>query len=47
MVLRSISGSRVLGEFDNLLAYVARGEARPAFVRAFTKQIADSQIHPF
>jgi glutathione S-transferase len=47
MVLRSISGSRVLAEFDNLSAYVARGEARAAFVRAFSKQIADSQIHPF
>lgn len=33
-VLRNIGRSPVLAEFPNLAAYVARGEARPAFQRA-------------
>lgn len=33
-VLRNIGRSPVLAEFPNLTAYVARGEARPAFQRA-------------
>ncbi len=33
-VLRHTGGSGILGEFPNLAAYVARGEARPAFQRA-------------
>jgi glutathione S-transferase len=37
-VLRRPSASNLLGEFPNLAAYVARGEARPAFQRAFDAQ---------
>lgn len=33
-VLRNLSGSGVLEDFPGLAAYVARGEARPAFARA-------------
>ncbi|TGR79118.1 glutathione S-transferase family protein, partial [Mesorhizobium sp. M2D.F.Ca.ET.223.01.1.1] len=32
--------SGLLNEFPNLAAYVARGEARPAFKRAFDAQLA-------
>lgn len=39
MVLRRLNGSDLLGEFPSLLAYVARGEARPAFQRAFAAQL--------
>ena len=39
-VLRRLSGSGLLEEFPNLAAYVARGEARPAFKRAFDAQRA-------
>jgi len=39
-VLRRPSGAHFLGEFPNLAAYVARGEARPAFQRAFAAQRA-------
>lgn len=39
-VLRRLSGSGLLDECPNLLAYVARGEARPAFKRAFAAQRA-------
>jgi len=39
-VLRRLSGSDLLGEHPNLAAYVARGEARPAFKRAFEAQLA-------
>jgi glutathione S-transferase len=39
-VLRRLSGSGILGEYANLAAYVARGEARPAFRRAFDAQLA-------
>ncbi len=37
-VLRRLAGSGLLEEFPNLPAYVARGEARPAFARAFAAQ---------
>ena len=40
MVLRRLNGSPLLAAFSNLLAYVARGEARPAFRRAFAAQRA-------
>lgn len=40
MVLRRLNGSGLLDEFPNLFAYVARGEARPAFKRAFDAQLA-------
>jgi glutathione S-transferase len=39
MVLRRLNGSDLLAEFPKLLAYVARGEARPAFKRAFSAQL--------
>ncbi len=40
MVLRRLNGSGLLEEFPNLAAYVLRGEARPAFKRAFAAQLA-------
>ncbi|MES2194485.1 MAG: glutathione S-transferase family protein [Pseudomonadota bacterium] len=39
-VLRRLKGSGLLEEFSNVAAYVARGEARPAFKRAFHDQLA-------
>ena len=39
-VLRRLSGSGIVDEYPNLAAYVARGEARPAFKRAFAAQLA-------
>ena len=39
-VLRRLNGSGILDEYPNLSAYVARGEARPAFKRAFDAQLA-------
>ena len=39
-VLRRLNGSGILEEYPNLSAYVARGEARPAFKRAFDAQLA-------
>jgi len=39
-VLRRLSGSRLLQEYPNLAAYVARAEARPAYKRAFDDQLA-------
>ncbi|MPZ57011.1 MAG: glutathione S-transferase family protein [Rhizobiales bacterium] len=39
-VLRRLQGSGMLEEYPNLSAYVARGEARPAFKRAFDAQLA-------
>lgn len=39
-VLRRLTGSGLLEEFPNLAAYVARGEARPAYKRAFAAQLA-------
>lgn len=39
-VLRRLAGSGLLDPFPNLAAYVARGEARPAFRRAFAAQLA-------
>jgi glutathione S-transferase len=40
VVLRRLNGSGLLEEYPNLAAYVARGEARPAFRRAFEAQLA-------
>jgi glutathione S-transferase len=37
-VLRRLTGSGLLEEFPTLAAYVVRGEARPAFQRAFAAQ---------
>ena len=39
-VLRRLDGSGLLEAFPNLAAYVARGEARPAYTRAFDAQLA-------
>jgi glutathione S-transferase len=39
-VLRRLKGSGMLEEYPNLAAYVARGEGRPAFKRAFDAQLA-------
>lgn len=39
-VLRRLNGSALLADHPNLAAYVARGEARPAFQRAFEAQRA-------
>ena len=39
-VLRRLSGSPLLNEHSNLCAYIARGEARPAYQRAFAAQLA-------
>ncbi|UQD71277.1 glutathione S-transferase family protein [Bradyrhizobium japonicum] len=39
-VLRRLNASRLLEEYPDLSAYVARGEARPAFQRAFDAQLA-------
>ena len=39
-VLRRLNGSKILHEYPVLSAYVARGEARPAFRRAFAAQLA-------
>lgn len=40
LVLRRLDGSGILEEYPNLSAYVARGEARPAYRRAFDAQLA-------
>lgn len=39
-VLRRLQGSGLLEAYPNVLAYVARGEARPAYQRAFADQLA-------
>jgi glutathione S-transferase len=39
-VLRRLIGSGLLEKYPNLSAYVARGEARPAYKRAFEDQLA-------
>jgi glutathione S-transferase len=38
-VLLRLRASGILDEFPNLAAYVARGEARPAYQRAFAAQL--------
>ena len=39
-VLRRLKTSGLLDDYSNLAAYVARGEARPAYQRAFDAQLA-------
>jgi glutathione S-transferase len=39
-VLLRLRASGLLDEYPNLAAYVARGEARPAYQRAFAAQLA-------
>ncbi|MEJ0059193.1 MAG: glutathione S-transferase family protein [Terricaulis sp.] len=38
--LRRLASSAILKDYPNLAAYVARGEARPAYQRAFAAQLA-------
>ena len=39
-ISEAIELSGILNQYPNLLAYVERGEARPAFKRAFEAQLA-------
>ncbi len=39
-VLLRLKSSGILDEYPNLAAYVARGEARPGYKRAFHAQLA-------
>jgi glutathione S-transferase len=39
-VLLRLKPSGILDKYPNLAAYVARGEARPAYIRAFDAQLA-------
>ncbi len=39
-VMRRLEGSGILEEYPNLAAFVARGQARPAYKRAFADQLA-------
>jgi glutathione S-transferase len=49
-VLRRLDGSGILEDYPNLSDFVARGEARPAYTRAFEAQLAVftalSSAHP-
>jgi glutathione S-transferase len=45
-VLLRLRASGILDEFPNLAAYVARGEARPAYRRAFAAQLAVNAPKP-
>ena len=45
-VLLRLRPSGILDEFPNLAAYVARGEARPAYQRAFAAQLAVNSGKP-
>jgi glutathione S-transferase len=45
-VLLRLRASGILGEFTSLAAYVARGEARPAYQRAFAAQLAINAPKP-
>jgi glutathione S-transferase len=40
LVLRRLDGTGIVEGYPNLAAYVARGEARPAYQRAFAAQLA-------
>jgi glutathione S-transferase len=40
LVLRRLEGTGIVAEYRNLADYVARGEARPAYQRAFAAQAA-------
>lgn len=42
-VLLRVKSSGILDEYPNLAAYLARGEARPAYKRAFAAQMAVNQ----
>ncbi len=40
LVLRRLEGTGILDKYPNLCSYIARGEARPAYKRAFAAQLA-------
>ena len=40
LVLRRLDGTGIVEDYPNLAAYVARGQARPAYKRAFADQLA-------
>ena len=40
LVLCRLDGTGIVEEYPTLTAYVARGEARPAYKRAFEAQLA-------
>jgi glutathione S-transferase len=44
-VLRFLRHTKMVAEFPNLAAYVKRGEARPAFQRALSDQLATFREH--
>jgi glutathione S-transferase len=45
-VLLRLKSSGLLDEYPNLAAYLARGEARPAYKRAFAAQLAVNTREP-
>jgi glutathione S-transferase len=45
-VLLRLRASGLLDEYPNLAAYVARGESRPAYQRAFDAQLAINTRRP-
>jgi glutathione S-transferase len=45
-VLLRLKASGLLDEYPNLAAYLARGEARPAYKRAFAAQLAANTGKP-
>jgi glutathione S-transferase len=45
-VLLRLKSSGIPDEFPNLAAYLARGEARPAYKRAFAAQLAINTAKP-
>ena len=45
-VLLRLRASGILDEYPSLAAYVARGEARPAYQRAFAAQLAINAAKP-
>ena len=46
MVLRRLEGMGILEDYPSLSAYVARGQARPAYRRAFDAQLAVFEAAP-
>jgi len=46
VLLRLKKSSSILDEYPNLSAYVARGETRPAYNRAFDAQLAINKPPP-
>jgi glutathione S-transferase len=45
-VLRNLRHTDIVAGFENLAAYVERGQARPAFGRALAAQAADFETRP-